>query len=192
MEVKESAFRFSFEILKFFGVYQPVSTKWTIRRAILFLSFVVLNFLVASIYRILFVTNFNEFICALTYVIFSVNLTFKLFNFKTNQNEILKLIEDLERMDKELKENCVRNWTKRILLFMSILVSTEVILGLVLSFSIILLSNEKIFTIPQIYHPDNNYAYGVVFVLHLLQIIGIGTISQGNNLKKYVIFFNFP
>lgn len=179
MALEGSAFNISLRILKFYCVYKPVSVERNVARAVFFQSFIVLHFLVASIYRAFFVTNFDDFIVAIVYVIFSVNLTFKLVTFMIYQRDILDMIEELESMDLRIEKEIVREENKSILQLMLKLAVSDLLIGFSLSLSILFLSTKKIFTIPLIYYPDNELAYYILFALHYFQIIGISSISHG-------------
>lgn len=185
-----SAFDISLKILKFYCVYKPVNNKFIQARAIFFQSFIVLHFLVASIYRAFFVTNFDDFIVAIIYVIFSVNLTFKLVTFMIYQRDILKMIEELESLDLQIEKEVVRKDNKSILSLMLNLLVSDLIIGFCLSLSILFLRTKKNFTIPLLYYPENEVAYYLLFALHYFQIYGIGSISHGKSflLKLFKIF----
>lgn len=174
-----SAFYYSLRILKFYCVYNPVITKCVIARAIFFQLFIVLHFLIASIYRAFFVTNFNDFIVAIVYVIFSLNLSFKLLIFMIYQRDILNLVEEVERFDLAINKDVVKKENKSILSLMMKLLVSDLSIGFSLSLSILFLSEKNIFTIPMFYYPENSVAYYLLFAVHYFQIIGIGSIAHG-------------
>lgn len=174
-----SAFNISLKILKFYSVFTPKITKAVIKRAIFFQSFIVLHFLLASIYRAIIVKNFDDFIVAIVYVIFSVILTFKLMTFMINQCEIIKMVKELEHLDLKMDIKVVKMENKSISALMMKLLISDLTIGFSLSLSILLLSREKIFTIPMFYYPTNAVFYYLLFGLHYFQIIGIGSISHG-------------
>lgn len=177
MDLNGSAFKISLGILKFYGVYQPVVTKWCIRRAIFMISFVNLQFLIASFINMFYIKNFDELIVAVTYVIFSLNLTFKLISFKLMEKKVIELVNELEDNDQNDPEIIKGN--QKILKFMGSLLMSDLMIGLSLSLSIIFFSTKKIFTVPQLYNPENDVTYYTMFVIHYFEIVGIGSMSHG-------------
>lgn len=177
MDLKGSAFKISLCVLEIFGVYQPNITKWSIIRTILMLNFTIVQFLILSFIEIFYVKNFSELIVAAIYVIYSLNLTCRLVFFAVMQKKVIELINEIEENEKDqpkFKEN-----SKKILKFMGSLLASDLLIGLSLSLSIIFFGSKKSFTIPQLYYPDNDALYYTMFVVHYFQIIGIGSISHG-------------
>lgn len=179
MKSSKSAFKLCLNILKFYGVYQIKPSKLVTFRAILMFTFIVLQFLTASLYRFSFVTDLNEFIYCVIYVIFSVNLTIKLMNFIRNHDHILQLIKEVEALDFGIDVKTVDNENQKIARINTFLLLSDLSIGFNLSMSILLLSREKVFTIPLLYYPNCTEAYYMMFGIHYVQIIGIGSISFG-------------
>lgn len=176
---KGSAFSLSLDLLDFYGIYQTTPTKASIIRGIVMFSFIVLQFLVASFYRFSLVNGLNDFIISVIYVIFSVNLTVKLMSFMRNQDKIIQLIEQIEALDNGIDARAIEEEDKGILKINSLLLFSDLSIGFNLSMSILLLSKENIFTIPLLYYPSCNEAYYMMFAIHYIQILGIGSIAFG-------------
>lgn len=179
MKLKGSAFKISLGILKLYGIHQQKFTVKSIFRAVLLLSFVILQFFLASFIDIFFVETFKDFIVALIFVIFSSVIAFRLLSFSLMQNQVLELISEIEDND---EGQMMIEGTGKILKLMASLLSWDLLIGLSLSLSIIFFGGKKTFTIPQLFHPQNDVVYYFVFVLHYLQIIGIGSISHGKKI----------
>ncbi|KAL7024630.1 hypothetical protein ACKWTF_013135 [Chironomus riparius] len=208
MKVVRSAFELSLKIVKFYGIYQVNPSTLSVIRGLLMFSFIVLQFLIASLYRFSDVSDLNEFIVGVIYVIFSLNLAIKLMSFRMNQNQIIDLIEEIEALDNGIDTNMIKDENEKILKINTLLVTSEMSIGFNLSLSILMLSNEHIFTIPMLYYPKCDEAYYMLFAIHFLQIYGLGTISVGNfffvkcyyykwkDLKvswtQSLVFHNFP
>lgn len=99
MESERSAFSLCLNILEFYGIHQTKSSKASRARGIVMFIFIVLQFLIASLYRFSFARDLNEFIISVIYIIFSVILTIKLMSFVRNQNNIIQLIKEIEALD---------------------------------------------------------------------------------------------
>lgn len=179
MTQQSSVFSLALKVLEFYGIYQPEATKWSIRRGIFMFFFIVLQFLCASIYRLFFVGDLNEFILAIVYVIFSANLTIKALSFVRNQEEILDIIDDLEILHSDVDSVKVKKDDEKIYKLVLGLLLSEVLIGFNLSLMILVMSNQKVYTIPLLYYPESNIGYYLMFFVHYLQIFGIGTLMQG-------------
>lgn len=184
-----SVFAISLRILGVYGIYQPKITLFSILRGIFFFSFIVLQFLTASIYRTFLVKSFNEFIVAIVYVIFSVNLTTKLVSFMRNQKGILDLINEIESLDEMVDVKLLKEKKKKILKGLVLLLCSDFFLGFCLSLSILLCSKKKIFTIPLLYYPESNVGYYIMFGIHYLQIYGLGSIAHGVEMIPIIFLF---
>lgn len=104
------------------------------------------------------------------------------------QRDIIELIGELESIDMAMEnKEVIEKENKSILSLMMKLLVSDLVIGFSLSLSILLLSEKKIFTIPMLYHPNNAVVYYLIFALHYLQIIGIGSVSHG---KKIFFFFD--
>lgn len=177
MDLNGSAFKISLGVLKFYGIYQPEITKWSIRRGIFMISFINLQFLIASLINVFYIKNFDELIVAVTYVIFSLNLTFRLISFKLMEKEVIDLINELDDNDHDEPEIIKGN--RGIIKLMGSLLVSDLSIGLSLTLSIVFLATKKIFTVPQLYYPENDVIYRMMFVVHYLEIVGIGSMSHG-------------
>jgi hypothetical protein len=184
MDLNGSAFKISLGILKFYGVYQPVVSKWSVRRAIFFLSFVNLQFLVASLINIFSIKDFNELIVAVIYVIFCLNLTFRLICFKVLEKKVIELIDEIDGNDQD--EPKFTQGNMNILKFMGTLLGCDFLIGFILCLSIIIFSTKKAFTVPQLYNPENEIIYLIMFVIHYFQIMGIGSMAHGEFGNTFV------
>jgi hypothetical protein len=179
-EINEgSVFGVSMNILKMYGVYQPEVTPKSIFRELFFVSFIVVQFLLASFYRIFLVEDFSELIMAVVYVIFSVNLAIKLASFMRNQKEIVALIDEIEQLDAMVDVKILEVERANILRVVYMLLGSDFCIGFCVSLSILVLSEEKVFTIPLLYYPETDVGYSVMFVVHFLQIYGLGSIAHG-------------
>lgn len=181
MKVVRSAFELSLNILKFYGIYQVNPTTGSVTQGILMFTFIVLQFLIASIYRFSEITDLNDFIIGVIYVIFSVNLTIRLMGFLTNQKVLIDLIEEIEALDNDIDANAIKAENEKILKINKLLLTSDLSIGFNLSMSILMLSKDQIFTIPLLYYPECTEAYYMMFIIHYIQIIGIGSISFGKS-----------
>ncbi|KAG5671107.1 hypothetical protein PVAND_001321 [Polypedilum vanderplanki] len=179
LDLNGSVFAISLKILGVYGIYQPKITQFSILRGIFFFSFIILQFLTASIYRTFLVKNFREFIVAIVYVIFSVNLTVKLVSFMRNQKEIMDLVDEVESLDEMVDTKILKKKKSNILKGLALLLGSDFSTGLLLSLSILFLSNKKSFTIPLFYYPESSVGYYSMFAIHYLQIYGLGSIAHG-------------
>jgi hypothetical protein len=175
MKRRSGIFSHSLSILRFYGILQQKATKWSIRRGFFFFTFIVLQFVTASTYQLQFITNFNDFIIAIVYVIFSINLTIKIVIFAICEKNIIKLIEHIDA-DHDTSVN------NKILKFVMSLLVSDLTTGFVLSVSILLLSNGQKFTIPLLYYPTSENGYYTMFLIHYFQIFGIGSLAHGKQV----------
>jgi hypothetical protein len=180
MKVVRSAFDLSLNILKFYGIYQVNPSRISVIQGALMFIFIVLQFLIASLYRFSEVSDLSDFIIGVIYVIFSVNLTIRLMSFITNQKKLIDLIEEIEALDDGIDSNAIKAENDKILKIHKLLLTSDLSIGFNLSMSILMLSNDQIFTIPLLYYPQCSEAYYMMFIIHYIQIIGIGSISFGN------------
>ena len=187
MKPIRSAFELSLNILKFYGIYQVNPSTSSVIRGILMFTFIVLQFLIASFYRFSDVSDLNEFIIGVIYVIFSVNLTIRLMSFMTNHRELIELIEEIEALDNDIDANDIKDENEKILKINKLLLTSDLSIGFNLTMSILMFSKDQIFTIPLLYYPQCTEAYYMMFAIHYIQICGIGSISFGKKLYLYYL-----
>lgn len=179
MEEIKSPFRVCFKILNFYGFILPADCKrrWKVYGLFCF-CYIHVQFLLASIYRMCFVTNFDQFIIAVIYIIFSVNLLVKIVNFKWKESEIIGIMRDLEDIQAtQTDKDHVRALNREMENKISAFFLSEVSVGTILVIAILVFSNQKIFSIPLLYSTENGFGYYALFALHLVQMYAIGTSS---------------
>lgn len=178
MEAIKNPFRLSFKVLNFYGFYLQKNCKlrWKLFGAFAF-CYINVQFMIASLFRLYNLKNFDDFLIAILYVIFSVNLTFKVVCFKLQQSEILEITEDFESLKTdENKEKIIRVEVK-ISNDIKKLFVLEVTVGTVLGITILALSQTKRFAIPLLYETSHEFGYYAVFAFHYIQVYAIGTLS---------------
>lgn len=178
MEAIKDPFLLSFKVLNFYGFYLPESCKlrWKLFGVFAF-CYINVQFLVASFFRLYNLKNFDDYLIAILYVIFSINLTFKVISFKMQQGKIMEIMEDFENLKTAENSKKMMLIDSKISNNIKKLFTLEVTVGTVLGISILVLSQEKRFAIPLLYETTHKVGYYVVYAFHYIQIYAIGTLS---------------
>lgn len=178
MEAIKEPFRLSFKAMNLYGFFLPENCKyrWKVYGNVVFL-FVHVQFVIASIYRLISIKNFDEFIVAILYVIFSVNLTLKIVNFMAKRNEILEIVEEFNDMERKINSNVVEKLYMDINKFVKQSFVMDACVGFSLSLTVLLLNHSKSFVIPVLYGTSNDFVYYALYLLQYIQVYGIGSSS---------------
>lgn len=178
MEAIQSPFKLSFKVMNFYGFYLEENCKirWKVYGFLVF-CFINIQFVLASLYRLFLLENIDDFIVSIVYVIFSVNLSFKVINFKWNQSEILKILEKCDELERKMDSNLVVKVHEEVEDFVKKSFVMDTSVGFILSLSVLALSHGKTFVIPVLYETDNDLLYYVLYAFHYVQVLGIGSSS---------------
>lgn len=178
MEAISTPFKLPFKVMNFYGFYLPEGSKFRSKFCgFCAFSFINVQFMLASVYRLCLLKNFDDFLLEVLYAIFSFNLTFKVISFKWNENEILEVARDFQDLERKMNSNDVVKLHAEIKKSVKNLFMTDFAVGFVLCLAVLVLSNGRTFVIAVLYQTDNSSLYYVLFALHYVQILGIGTSS---------------
>jgi hypothetical protein len=121
------------------------------------------------------VKKFDEFIIAIIYVIFSINLLFRLVSFKWREEGILEIIDDFDELADKFDSVAVKERVARITTIVKMLLLVDFSAGTVMGIAILLFSKNKFFLVPLLYSAESDWGYYVLFAFHYIQAYGLGT-----------------
>lgn len=176
MDAIKDPFKVCFQFLHWYRFYLPTNSKW-ISKYMGFSIFccAILQYFIASIYRLEVHRNLNEILLPILHVIFSLNLVFKLLNFKLKEEAILKKLKKFEELQKNLRREKAEKRFKLIKLIVTGLIGSDLNIGTVLGLSILAFSREKSFILPVLFQSDNDIIHYILFALAFPSVVVVGT-----------------
>lgn len=143
--------------------------------------------------------NLDDFMYAILFIIYSVNLTFKVVSFKWNQARILEIVENLREIEEKFDSQKTNTVNLKIKNTIKVLLIFEIVAGTIMGIAIVLLSSDNRFVIPLLYKANGDAGYYTIFIFHYLQVYAIGTSYVGVEsmfivtmllLENYITFLN--
>jgi 7tm Odorant receptor len=136
---------------------------------------VIVHYVVASVYRLCLLNNYNEILLPILHTIFSINLLLKIISFKWNESEIIDIMKSFEKLEAKMNKLPVLERHIGIRKFTRVFLMMDVTVVLSLASSIFIFSKENNFILPRLYQPSNIYEYYVLFALSVPHTLIAGT-----------------
>ena len=176
MEAIKNPFRISFKILNFYGFFLAENCKlrWKIYGTLVFFTFI-FHYFAASIYRFQDFQNFHNMLLPTVHIIFSLNLCYKIVNFKWNEKKILEVLKKFDELNLKVEKVYLQNRSDHIKKFILSLLFSDVSVGTIIGISILLFSQENSFLVPVFFCSDNNFVYYILFAISFPNAVVIGT-----------------
>lgn len=175
MEVIKNPFRISFKILNFFGFFLAENCKlrWKFYGTFVFF-FVIFHYFAASVYRFQDFQNLNNMVLPTVHIIFSLNLCYKIVNFKWNEKKILEILKTFDELNLKVEKVLLQNRSDHIKKFILSLLFSDVSLGTIMGISIMLFSQENSFLLPVFYNNYNDFVYYILFAISFPNVVIVG------------------
>jgi hypothetical protein len=176
MEVIPEPYRVCFKVLNFYGFYLPkdVKLRWKIYGIAMF-CIVHLHFVIAAIFNLLKTQKLDEFLLPMLHVKFSICLVAMIICFKWNECKIIEITGEFNALNDKLDKTMLDRKFTFIRRFISMLISTDVAVGVILAFIVAIFSKAKMFLLPMFYVSDNDLVHYLLYVIHCPMVYIIGT-----------------
>jgi hypothetical protein len=176
MEVITEPYRVCFKVLNFYGFYLPkdVKIRWKIYGVAMF-CVIHLHFVVVSIFNMVKVQKLDELLLPMLHVKFSICLVAMIICFKCNESKIIEITEEFEALNHELDKTMLDRKFTFIRRFISMLISTDVAVGVVLAFVVAIFCKAKMFLLPMFYVSDYDLVHYLLYAIHCPMVYIIGT-----------------
>jgi hypothetical protein len=176
MEEISEPFRVCFKVMNLYGFYLRKDAKliWKIYGVAIFCT-VHLHFCVVSLYNLKNIKNITELLLPLLYANLGVCLVAMTLCFKCNESKIIELIKEFNELDEKLDTNVKSRTFSLIRRFISILLVTDVTVGIFLGITVLVFSKTKVFLLPMFYISDSFLIHFILYLIHCPLSYMIGT-----------------
>ena len=176
MEAIKNPFRVCFKVLNIYGFFLSENCKlrWKIYGSFVFFC-CIFHYFAASIYKFQEFQGLNNMLLLVIHIIFSLNLCFKIVNFKWNETKILEILKTFDELNLKVEKMLFHKQSNRIKNFILILLTTDVSIGAVLGASILLFSQENSFLLPVFFGSGNKFVYYILYVISMPIVVVVGT-----------------